>query len=710
MLTKKMDLHLQRMKNKLLYLGIGALTIAMASCSNDYLESLSTSTAKQKGLITATVENNGAATRVGFDSDGKFYWTAGDEIGVLDSQYSFAKMTLVEGGEGTQEGSFTTDEDITIDENYGCAVYPYFKDDVNIHECQPAYNRLNYYLRPTYTYNGLDTDFFTGDKDKKQSFNVPLFGKITKDDDGNRSVTFKHIGGVICVKIPNIPISEGYFILSSEVTGANAMSIGDGYITGIFQTSMDDNAQIKTSNAYGKGNGNTVTIHFTDATPGQSGVFYVPVPTGTYDITVKLVDNAVSPTSTYAIEQRSDVVVTKGMLYGINVKNTSVSSSGNARLELTVSSVEEANKALAMEDNVKVILESVSGTDNNIKIPAVKSSTAEKVLEVSEIEYGTVLNISDESGDDTSLGLLWVHLASAQNLESTINMPNSKVYIDSNNGIAQFNKVTAITAENTFEISSGITINSLYASGNVIVYNGGVVGSVSKYDYQNDNTPVFIINYGGTVDSFGDYAYNVEEISTPEGLKFAMTYNDVLPSLKLTSNIDVTESIEFTNTKQLNLNGYNITVHKYNDDYVEQRISIIDMADIILEGESGGIYVDEVRYGVFVNGGHLTINGGITIQGNTSCVMTGKKGGVVEINGGEYKLKDADSYDKLLSGDFTITGGTFYGFDPSSNNNEDAHIYIPSGYESKKTGTYYDGENTMDVYTVSPTSSSDDGN
>jgi hypothetical protein len=232
---------------------------------------------------------------------------------------------------------------------------------------------------------------------------------------------------------------------------------------------------------------------------------------------------------------------------------------------------------------------------------------------------------------------------------------------------------------------------------------------VSKYDYQNDNTPVFIIKYGGTVDKYGDYAYNVEEISTPEGLKFAMTYNDVLPSLKLTSDIDVTESIEFTNAKQLNLNGYNITVHKHYDDYVEQRISIIDMADIILEGESGGIYVDEVSYGVFVNGGQLTINGGITIQGNTSCVMIRKGGGVVEINGGVYKLENASSYDKLLSGDFMITGGTFYGFDPSSSNNQDTYIYIPSGYESKKTGTYDDDGNTIDVYTVSSTSSSDDG-
>jgi hypothetical protein len=53
----------------------------------------------------------------------------------------------------------------------------------------------------------------------------------------------------------------------------------------------------------------------------------------------------------------------------------------------------------------------------------------------------------------------------------------------------------------------------------------------------------------------------------------------------------------------------------------------------------------------------------------------------------------------------SVTGGTFYGFNPVGYGD----IKIQDGYESQKTGTYEDGENTIDIYTVSPTSSSDDG-
>jgi hypothetical protein len=556
------------MKNKLLYLGIGALTIAMASCSNDYLESLTTSTAKQKGLITATVENNGAATRVGFDSDGKFYWTAGDEIGVLDSQDSFTKMTLVEGGEGTQEGSFTTDEDITIDEDYGCAVYPYFKDDVNIHECQPAYNRLNYYLRPTYTYNGLDTDFFTGDKDEKQSFNVPLFGKITKDDDGNRSVTFKHIGGVICVKIPSIPIDEGYFILSSEVTGADAMSIGDGYITGIFQTSMDENAQIKTSNAYGKGNGNTVIIHFTDATPSQSGVFYVPVPTGTYStVTIKLVDNADNPTKTYAYVQRSNVTVDRGMLYGIILDETSVSKEGNAVITTKVDSADDVYDALSKEDNAAAILTNVTLKNSSLsvcKIPGVTSSAnTTKYLTIKATDGDGGFVIQDVSGDNPVEDLI---VALPSSLDGGVyTYANSNVTFVPISESSAIKTMSVSSNNNDIIVESGMSIQYLMVDfGTLYVKKGAKIVSLST-----EGTKVFVIvEDGGQVDTFNMFAYDASKISIPDGLKFALTYDGDL-SAALTEEIEVSEPIEVIGNKVLDLNGKAIkTSSDYNSDYI----------------------------------------------------------------------------------------------------------------------------------------------
>jgi hypothetical protein len=345
------------------------------------------------------------------------------------------------------------------------------------------------------------------------------------------------------------------------VTESEATPSGYGYITGIFQTSMDENAQIKTSNAYGKGNGNTVIIHFTGVTPSQSGVFYVPVPTGTYStVTIKLVDNADNPTKTYAYVQRSNVTVDRGMLYGIILDETSVSEDGDAILSITVSTVDEANAALAAADNVEVTLTYLN-LDGTFYIPAVETREGSKkkltISAVSEEFY--CINVNDASSDSQkSVENLTIVLPSTNDEEHSINMPNTTVSIESTSGATSIGRILSTTADNTLIVGNGVTIGALSVlAGNVIVKNGATVKAIYKHSSNTSDEVYVTVEDGGTVSTYGENVYDVSNITTYNVLNNALTYEGEL-SLKLGSDVELTNGIYIQGTKTLDLNGHTI--------------------------------------------------------------------------------------------------------------------------------------------------------
>ena len=80
-------------------------TFLITACSYENDEELiSTST---KGILSATVEGNHSSTRAGFASDGKFYWSKKDQLGVTTSGNAskFTALNLTNGS-GTASGTF----------------------------------------------------------------------------------------------------------------------------------------------------------------------------------------------------------------------------------------------------------------------------------------------------------------------------------------------------------------------------------------------------------------------------------------------------------------------------------------------------------------------------------------------------------------------------------------------------------------------------
>jgi hypothetical protein len=413
---------------------------------------------------------------------------------------------------------------------------------------------LYYYLPKSYTYDGVDTDFFTGATTKKQSFNPPMYGKITTVE-GNSSIDFKYLGGVICVKVPKIPVSSGALVVTSP--NSNNYPLAGDFMASNF------NGQTPVLGFNSTEFSNNVTINFSGAEVGEDAVFYIPAPPLTFStITIKLVDDADNPTKTYAAEQRSNVTVDRGMLYGIILDETSVSKDGDAKLSFTVSTVDEANTALAAADNVEVTLTSLNEEDAIFKIYAVTTSGSKKKL---------IINDTDgESRNFKILDYSYTNQTPVENLiislpskigEIEIGMPQSTVSLESVYGTTDINKVTSTTSDGSTTsiypliVGDGVNIEELEVmSGNVYVKNGATVNSIKN---SSENRAFFFTDDYGTVGSIEGDIYNASNICTEDELYKAIGYKGEL-SFKIGSDIEVAAPVIASGVKILDLNGHTI--------------------------------------------------------------------------------------------------------------------------------------------------------
>lgn len=234
----------------------------LMACTNEQTDSLIVSSYRLK----ANIENTNIDSRVGFENEtGEFFWTKNDQIGVTTtaSATTFQKMTL-HSGVGEANGVFEGTISGTPD---GYAVYPFVAE--NNHTITNG-GELTYNLPETYTYSSLDKDY--GLKNGN-SFNAPMWSEI-----GNE-LSFKHLGGVICILVNGLPIGNN---LEFTLTTSNK-------ITGSFTIDLTTTKPALQTTA--SQTENTVTIHFSNANDDEIGVFYIPVPTGTYaNITAQIMN------------------------------------------------------------------------------------------------------------------------------------------------------------------------------------------------------------------------------------------------------------------------------------------------------------------------------------------------------------------------------------------------------------------------------------
>lgn len=646
-------------------------TFLITACSNENDEELiSTST---KGILSATVEGNHSSTRAGFASDGKFYWSKKDQLGVTTSQNasSFSALSL-KNGIGTASGTFDGVINGTIGDY---AVYPYY-DNHSINDATLTYN-----FPTSYTYNKVDADYFTTVQGEGNSFNPAMWGKIV-----NGAVQMKHLGGVFCIKVPKMPIKAGTLSL-----------IVDKKITGTFAVNLNDNIPVIASTETSTSENNTVTIEFSGATQDQPGVFYVPVPTGTYDIRIKVTENQGST-------EKVNVAAGTYTIVRCDLKKIELT---NGNIDATVptesSSLDDAATKLASNDAVRVNGE-ISGTSNTISVPAATSGTG-KSLSLEKVASGASLTVldanssgsTDNSVDNFTLSIPNNETAGFEPLDVTITMPNTTVALTGNAGAAIYGTVTSETADNTLVIGNGVEVKKVVVKkGNIRVNKGAKLVAIEKSSDNQATTVTVYKEDGAEIPSSLGEEFVVMDAAVADMQKvFAEGGTYTLPQdmnivgveMMVPKGKEVTldlngKTLEAANDGLIRVEGSFILqdnagngVIKATKDYVYQVYSTgiiyVDGEDAKMTMKSGNIYAvrdnpaNNGQFGIGLwRGADLTIEGGkieagwYAVSGNSQNTT---QNSVINITGGE--LISAADYAVYLpqAGTTTISGGTIKG-------------------------------------------------
>ena len=646
-------------------------TFLITACSNENDEELiSTST---KGILSATVEGNHSSTRAGFASDGKFYWSKKDQLGVTTSQNasSFSALSL-KNGIGTASGTFDGVINGTIGDY---AVYPYY-DNHSINDATLTYN-----FPTSYTYNKVDANYFTTVQGEGNSFNPAMWGKIV-----NGAVQMKHLGGVFCIKVPKMPIKAGTLSL-----------IVDKKITGTFAVNLNDNIPVIASTETSTSENNTVTIEFSGATQDQPGVFYVPVPTGTYDVRIKVTENQGST-------EKVNVAAGTYTIVRCDLKKIELT---NGNIDATVptesSSLDDAATKLASNDAVRVNGE-ISGTSNTISVPAATSGTG-KSLSLEKVASGASLTVldanssgsTDNSVDNFTLSIPNNETAGFEPLDVTITMPNTTVALTGNAGAAIYGTVTSETADNTLVIGNGVEVKKVVVKkGNIRVNKGAKLVAIEKSSDNQATTVTVYKEDGAEIPSSLGEEFVVMDAAVADMQKvFAEGGTYTLPQdmnivgveMMVPKGKEVTldlngKTLEAANDGLIRVEGSFILqdnagngVIKATKDYVYQVYSTgiiyVDGEDAKMTMKSGNIYAvrdnpaNNGQFGIGLwRGADLTIEGGKIEAGWYAVSGNGQnttQNSVINITGGE--LISAADYAVYLpqAGTTTISGGTIKG-------------------------------------------------
>ena len=301
----------------------------------------------------------------------------------------------------------------------------------------------------------------------------------------------------------------------------------------------------------------------------------------------------------------------------------------------------------------------------------------------------TITNNSDKD--------ITINNKSNSEVAMTIVAPNSTVTLS--NG--QFTALNAEVSDNTLIIKKNVHIDNLnLTKGNAIVEVARaeeVAGIVENYTVADGYT----------------LSHRVYHITNENSSKLGGVGEMILDE-DITRTSSIVAPLAPAYDAVWNLNGHNITVEgkPKSGVYLNRYASNLEV-----KGE--GVIRAEGSYGLWNNGttGKIIINDDVTIEAQTHAVYAEK--GVIEINGGTFKLtnwadaeKDVNGNLKFLincydanykngSANIIVKGGKFYDFNPAESYGEPNGpvSFVAEGYESVMTTETIDGVEHK-IYTV----------
>lgn len=608
-------------------------TLAFAGCTNDEGVDFGNGSVS----IEASIDQPGS--RVGFNSTGAFFWTINDAIGVTTSGSTtdFSKMSIADGDKGAATATFSSKYMSGQPEGY--AVYPYNANH------KMSGSTLTYNFPASYEYTIEDNDYFVLDG-TSNSFNPPMWSAI---EDGK--VFFKHLGGVLCVKIFDLPVGDDQTL---TVTTSNK-------ITGTFTADLSASSPVLTTSA--SNTDNVVTINYSNAAEADR-VFYIPVPAGVYE------------SITVSFEAEGETVVVPFSNKTINARSLQRLQIGSASIEggEAAASVAAANKALEQGASSVVISNiAADATDATIVIPEQATADNEVSIEIENIAFDGEIVIDEADGVSNPVAVLNLTLPEDAIDNLVIDMPNTTVYV---NGVIV--NLTAITADNTLVVSEGSEITNLVIKGgNVFISAGATVQAAERADDNTDEVTYIYYEAGANVPAQvgeGIVLLSEAEMALREAIAVGGSYT-------LTEDVVLNNPLVINTDFELSLNGYTISQEKEcNGTYA----MITNMGKFTILGEGAITFEDlgagpaDDSWGTYVirNQSDLTIsladNAKIEHKGPRqftpgngdpiAYVIDNHSAGKVEINGGTISSPKSRTLRNFYTdGEIVINGGVFKG-------------------------------------------------
>lgn len=433
-------------------------------------------------------------------------------------------------------------------------------------------------------------------------------------------------------------------------------------------------------------------------------------------------------------DTNTSIVITEGELGDVTIpestKKLSVTAPMADGATITLSSPKTFTLTNTSYDPVAVAIDAPAGTSsptlvnvsgkyttldvNNGSITSKSGATVTDVIINNNIAKSAIVSgvVFNDNATITSYNLPQLTIANGNTSDNiipsaTINAGYTTVSLNN----SQWNELTSNVSENTLIVSQYAHINKLIVGkGNVIVYDNDVANRIGEV--VNDTT--YTVECNSNVATTADEVASLLTKNPPGIIKLGSDFTrlriaksmpwsgnytldlaghtlnltDAMYAIRGSSAVNITIKDNVGGGKLINTAGYGLCA-------IDNSIFTIDVPE--------STEISAVTHTLFCDGSKKpTIN---VVNGTYKLIIGSDETDIYDVNGNyKFMLNHLDSTYNREGNCFNITGGTFYGFDPSrmcGDPGEEYSMIDTNLYESQIVDTFVDSRGTtMNVYKV----------
>lgn len=429
----------------------------------------------------------------------------------------------------------------------------------------------------------------------------------------------------------------------------------------------------------------------------------------------------------------TSIVITEGKLGDVTIpeatKPLSVTAPMADGATITLSSPKTFTLVNTSYDPVAVAIDAPAGTSatiikvsgnyttldaNNGSITSTSGATVTDVIINSDNAKSAIVSgvVFNDNATITSYNLPQLTIANnntSYNIipSATINAEYTTVSLNN----SQWNELTSNVSEDTLIVSQYAHINKLIVGkGNVIVYDNDVANRIGEVV----NNTTYMVECNSNVATTADEVASLLTKNPPGIIKLGgdftrlriaksmpwsgnytldlaghtLNLTDAMYAIRGSSKVNITITDSVGGGKLINTAGYGLCA-------IDNSIFTIDVPE--------STEISAVTHTLFCDGSKKpTIN---VVNGTYKLIIGSDETDIYDVNGNyKFMLNHLDSTYTREGNCFNITGGTFYGFDPSrmcGDPGEEYSMIDTNLYESQIVDTFVDSRGTtMNIYKV----------